>query len=515
MENEIKAHENINKDLISESASNPNTGEARTMQCDPCKIKNKEITSLKTRLAATESTIKDMEKTSISMKSDLYAANLAVKREQAINNQLIRFNGISSSDNVPNVPATVISSTPTVPDPDDARPNDNNSSNTEELINNLTSNEDAPPGPVVQLRKCRYEMAITGSCPFTDRPCKFSHDITPEDRQRHTSEDFCEKEFMGGKGSCPAGTTCLKNHNFEYDKLARGACIHELRRKNSCKHRACNFSHQIPHSLRGNTDLITNVSQAMKSRKNNKYSSNNSVHLMHSQKDICVDEFYGGKNSCRSRDCKIAKEHNLDWTKIKRGICLFEFFKKGSCTRRNHCHFNHQIPIECLSDRQITMSVLNNINRFNNKTRIAEVLGDEVVQTAIATSEITQQAQHFKPPQDTNENGSQDNGNGTQINMTNPQNTLQPLPFGALSNNDKVLQQPQPQPYPSGYVSGSNPAPVYNHMPPTPVLPNHQYLPSPTVSTPLTPFLNNVIKEMVSKESQKYFAPNLQTRIRT
>ena len=431
------------------------------------------------------------------MKSDLYAAKLSVKREQAINNQLIKFN---EEQNSTEEESQILADPPT-----STAPGENNNVGVE--TNQLAATEDEevlPPGPelVVPLRKCKYEIATRGSCPFTQRPCKFSHDITSEDKQRYDREDFCEKEFLGGKDSCPAGTTCRKNHKFDYDKLAHGPCFHELRRKNSCNHRACNYSHQIPQSLRGNSDLIATVSGAMRKYKENCTLKN--------QKDVCVDEFYGGKNSCKSRDCKKDKDHNLDWTKVKRGLCLFEFFKKGSCTRRNRCIFNHQIPIECLGDREITKTVLNSINRFSNKTRIAEVLGDEVVQTAIATSDITRQTE--RPQAHRPQNKDNVNGYTNPWTHTNIENSFCPQQSSSASNphiSKHIVPQQQQYPCTTGTYN-----PVPSPVPPPPVLQN-QHIPSLMDIYHITPFLSNIIKEMVSKESQKFFVPNPQPIIST
>ena len=249
-----------------------------------------------------------------------------------------------------------------------------------------------------------------------------------------------------------------------------GICIHELKRKNSCTHGIkCNFSHEIPSSLRGNTELISTVAEKMNSKKGN---------LSSRSKPVCFHEFMWGRNSCTSNDCRKQKEHNLDTKKIKRGICLYEFFKKGSCSRNAQCHFTHQIPTECLSDPAIVRTVLQSINKYNNKAKIEDVLGNEVIQSALNLT-----------PQNTQPTDVETNPVAHQQTTSDP-----PIPdYNRIVTNGIPYQQVQSQ----QAWSPNNPAQVqYNNS--TNPVPAQVFSPES-----LKPFLTNIVKELISKEIQQ------------
>ena len=171
--------------------------------------------------------------------------------------------------------------------------------------------------------------------------------------------------------------TVKKSHDYDYPKLSKGPCIHELRRKNSCNATACRFNHQIPSVRRGNPKLIEGMLQSIKSSKNatQKTESVKST-------DVCSTEFFGGTNSCKQKSCRKHIDHDLDFQKVRRGICLFEFFKKDSCTHKTRCHFTHKFPVKCLSDPVVIKLILRSINQYRKKDKIIEVLGRDIVDSA-------------------------------------------------------------------------------------------------------------------------------------
>ena len=61
--------------------------------------------------------------------------------------------------------------------------------------------------------------------------------------------------------------------------------------------------------------------------------------------DICEIEFMEGSGGCTIRECN--KKHDLDFIKIRRGICFKEFDSPGSCPRKQKCLFSHEVP-QCL-----------------------------------------------------------------------------------------------------------------------------------------------------------------------
>lgn len=68
-------------------------------------------------------------------------------------------------------------------------------------------------------------------------------------------------------------------------------------------------------------------------------------------RSICIKSFKSGKNAC-PQSCPHA--HDLDYAKIHKGICFFEFFQKGSCKRSaDECWFTHEIPDQLRGDYQL------------------------------------------------------------------------------------------------------------------------------------------------------------------
>ena len=67
-----------------------------------------------------------------------------------------------------------------------------------------------------------------------------------------------------------------------------------------------------------------------------------SLEIEISPKLMCLYAFKAGRNVCPG---SCSQRHNLDFAKIRRGICFFEFAEKGSCKRSaEECWFTHDIP---------------------------------------------------------------------------------------------------------------------------------------------------------------------------
>ena len=379
LQKEVASHVSINKDLISQTSSPKSVSQDKPGKCNECKRKADEIKTLKERIVVTESTIKDNEKSALSLRREVYAAKMEVKREKAINNLLMKYN---DPDDETVDPITTVSEELTVntsktsvsTSTDDTATGVDGDPCQGDGIGNDAQATDAKnsdrDSEVVSRKDCRFEVQKRGSCPYPK--CKFNHNISNNDG---SNDDYCEIEFDGG--TCSDQETCGKIHDFDQSKVSNGPCVHELRRKNSCQHNDCHYSHQIPSSRRGDAQLIAQTVQKMKTKKRSQKASEKTV------KDVCATEFFGGKKSCTAKNCMIDKDHILDFTKIQRGICFFEFYKKDSCSRKSKCHFSHKFPLQCLSDPSVIQNVLNSVNRFSNKAKVVEVLGQEVVDAAL------------------------------------------------------------------------------------------------------------------------------------
>ena len=488
---EISSHISINKDILEAQSSNPALSANKTSKpCTGCKDKSDEMKTLKNRICITESTIKDLEKGKISINSELYAAKLELKREKAINDILMKFSETNEAPSAHTESLTEVSRDTSIDQPSNSANLMDSPSDAPEAVNN------AMAGPA------DGNLAhLTGLVNDDDKISPLPSNTT----SIHNS-DFCESEFDEA-GSCP-NKQCGKNHNFDYLKLSNGPCIHELRRKNSCLRTSnCRFSHQIPAVRRGDAKLISDTRAKMKPGNN---PAQKKVDALKS--DVCTTEFYGGKHTCKQEGCKKLKDHDLDFSKVKRGICLFEFFKKDSCTRNTKCHFTHKFPLQCLSDPSVTQIVLNSINKFNNKEKIVEILGKDVVDAAAKCSN-----------QDTHHNVATNHGSSpprssalSSVLSCSPGIEEHSQQLGTHYYN--VAQQQVSPTY-------DNSNTVFSHaVKLTPNIPREDNLGSSnsdtlsstipqTLLTPIPqPFLSNLIKEMISKELQTHQYRNPGTR---
>ena len=66
------------------------------------------------------------------------------------------------------------------------------------------------------------------------------------------------------------------------------------------------------------------------------------------------------------RDCKDS--HDIDFS--KRGVCMYEYQRAGSCKRGQHCWFLHDIPRWYRSSQEIEKQMKEKSIRMKRKTRV-------------------------------------------------------------------------------------------------------------------------------------------------
>ena len=252
--------------------------------------------------------------------------------------------------------------------------NASNSNNNEPIDTNKNINDvNGPthmekPTSKTSNKKCRYEINKKDSCRRRNQ-CQFDHDVSDAERNTNindprNSKDICETVFRNKSNSC-SNKSCSKKHNIDLVKLKRGICYYELKQKDLCKFKMnCLYSHDIPSKCRNDPELIKETELAIAAWKA-KTNVDKSI-------PPCPDEFYD--HQCNNTErCKF--RHGIDKSRIKRGPCLFEFYKENSCPHGRRCRFNHDIPSECLSDNRIVNKLLEKISNSNNKDKIEGLLG--------------------------------------------------------------------------------------------------------------------------------------------
>ncbi len=201
------------------------------------------------------------------------------------------------------------------------------------------------------------------------------------ENQTKKNEGFCHKTFLSGE--CTCDDQCKYSHDFDFEKLRKGVCRYEFKRKRSCRlKKECPLSHEIPSSYRNNTGVEENLGDRLakpvgplKKTTIAHEQESGSNHSNTALDDVCINEFYGGsKSSCIADQCPAI--HNLDHRKISKGICFYEFFDVGSCPySRGKCRFTHEIPIACRYDEKVVEMCIRNINRSKNRLEIMAKLG--------------------------------------------------------------------------------------------------------------------------------------------
>ena len=193
-------------------------------------------------------------------------------------------------------------------------------------------------------------------------------------------------------------------------------CRYELKGKDKCHHGdLCHFNHQITDEQRkGNTNSRSQEGMTSRAQGN---------------QQPCAEEFYSQR--CTIRGCN--DKHQLDHHRIRRGPCLFEFYKIKSCPHGDSkCRFSHEIPVKCLSDPVIIDHILEKINKSKNKEKLRTILGQEVMEAAELRRKVA---------------GAQRNAHNNGANAHQANNSV--------SGTDQVSPIDQPGQYTHGTVSNS------------------------------------------------------------
>ena len=96
-------------------------------------------------------------------------------------------------------------------------------------------------------------------------------------------------------------------------------------------------------------------------------------------KRVCIRSFKAKRKVCAEGTCP--HEHNLDYEKILKGVCFFEFSKKGSCKRGEDCWFTHEIPDQLRSDQQLvcmlsqSLSKVQKVRENNQRKKLPVEIG--------------------------------------------------------------------------------------------------------------------------------------------
>lgn len=82
--------------------------------------------------------------------------------------------------------------------------------------------------------------------------------------------------------------------------------------------------------------------------------------------DFCREEFASGRGKCSNPDCK--ENHDIDFS--KKGVCVYEYQKEGSCRKGRQCWFLHQIPKWYRRSDEIATEMRLKIQRMKERPRV-------------------------------------------------------------------------------------------------------------------------------------------------
>ena len=84
----------------------------------------------------------------------------------------------------------------------------------------------------------------------------------------------------------------------------------------------------------------------------------------------CITSFKNGPGKCPNGE-KCQYEHDIDFKKVNRGICAFEFAEVGGCSYGEKCMFTHEFPHELRTDKQ-TEEDMNDVMRRIKKRGLSQ-----------------------------------------------------------------------------------------------------------------------------------------------
>ena len=82
--------------------------------------------------------------------------------------------------------------------------------------------------------------------------------------------------------------------------------------------------------------------------------------------DFCEKEFKEGLGKCTNEECK--DRHDIDFS--KRGICIYEYQKEGSCKRGRNCWFLHDVPTWFKNSDEGANAMREKSQRMKSRTRV-------------------------------------------------------------------------------------------------------------------------------------------------
>ena len=114
----------------------------------------------------------------------------------------------------------------------------------------------------------------------------------------------------------------------------------------------------------------------------------------------CPIAFLNGKVSC-SGTCH--KNHDLDFEKIKKGVCLFEYAKKDSCRRGHTCWFSHEIPNELRQDASMREKMSRSLQKIQSYRESKELpklpikieTNENILQPLVECDKVSNAIDHF------------------------------------------------------------------------------------------------------------------------
>ena len=127
----------------------------------------------------------------------------------------------------------------------------------------------------------------------------------------------------------------------------RDFCFYEFFQVGSCPFPRCMFNHTIPEEEKINQQARDKMNKLKSERQRRNQRPINASR----PKEVCETVFKNGPNSCTT-DCPC--EHNLDFERIRNGVCHDYVLKQ--CRRRDKCWFSHQVPESMKIDDNVIKS---------------------------------------------------------------------------------------------------------------------------------------------------------------
>ena len=148
--------------------------------------------------------------------------------------------------------------------------------------------------------------------------------------------------------------------------------------------------------------------------------------------DFCKREFLEGPKKCSEEECRA--NHNIDFS--KKGVCIFEFQKEGSCKRKENCWFLHEIPMWYRSSPEIREEMKQKIEKMKGRSKTKR----NENQNSGVRDQIPNTSIHEPPPVWQNQitNRARTNVSGASMYLTqslSPMRTIQKHPQNETSDD--------------------------------------------------------------------------------